>query len=218
MRATYYGMITQVDDQIGRLIAHLKETGEYDHTLIIFTCDHGEMLGDHWLWGKPGYFDEAYHIPLIIRDPRREADGGRGRIVGEFTEAIDLMPTILDWLGLELPASMRRLQLSAAVPVRASAPTGWRQEAHWEYDFSEIATLEAETALGLHSDQCTLERHPRQQVQVRAFHRAAAAVLRSGEGPRPVPTTWRRIQPMRAVCWNTRRRCCPGAWSMTSAR
>jgi arylsulfatase A-like enzyme len=154
VRATYYGMITQVDDQIGRLIAHLKETGEYDKTLIIFTCDHGEMLGDHWLWGKPGYFDEAYHIPLIVRDPRRQADGGRGRIVGEFTEAIDIMPTILDWLGLDLPHQCDGYSLSPFLEGRR--PKGWRQEVHWEYDFSEIATLEAETELELHSDQCTL--------------------------------------------------------------
>ena len=74
LRATYYGMISQVDDQIGRILAHLKATGEYDQTLIIFTCDHGEMLGDHWMWGKEGYFHKAYHIPLIVRDPRQVAD------------------------------------------------------------------------------------------------------------------------------------------------
>ena len=104
MRATYYGMITQVDDQIGRLIAHLKETGEYDKTLIIFTCDHGEMLGDHYCWGKEVYFDQAFHIPLIVRDPRRgRRCAAAAEIVDEFTEAIDIMPTILDWLGLEVP-------------------------------------------------------------------------------------------------------------------
>src|SRR5262245_32578362 len=154
VRATYYGMITQVDDQIGRLIAHLKATGEYDKTLIIFTCDHGEMLGDHWLWGKPGYFDEAYHIPLIVRDPRREADGGRGKVYDEFTEAIDIMPTILDWLGLELPHQCDGYSLLSF--LRGERPKGWRREVHWEYDFSEIATQEAETKLQLHSDQCTL--------------------------------------------------------------
>ena len=122
LRATYYGMISQVDDQIGRLIAHLKKTGEYDRTLIIFTCDHGEMLGDHWLWGKHGYFDQAYHIPLIIRDPRMAADdGARGAWSAEFTEAVDLMPTILDWLGLDAARSVRR-PIAAAVPRRASPP------------------------------------------------------------------------------------------------
>ena len=103
LRATYYGMISQVDDQIGRIMAHLESTGEDRNTLVIFTCDHGEMLGDHYMWGKDGYFDPAFHIPLIIRDPRNASDGGRGQIVDEFSESIDIMPTILEWLGAEIP-------------------------------------------------------------------------------------------------------------------
>jgi arylsulfatase A-like enzyme len=154
LRATYYGMITQVDDQVGRLIAHLKKTGEYDCTLIIFTCDHGEMLGDHWLWGKPGYFDESFHIPLIIRDPRTAADDGRGRLVEDFTEAVDLMPTILDWLGIEAPAQCNGRSLLPFIVGRS--PTDWRREVHWEYDFSDIVDLDPESTLGLDSDQCTL--------------------------------------------------------------
>ncbi|MGH6887115.1 MAG: sulfatase-like hydrolase/transferase, partial [Geminicoccales bacterium] len=154
LRATYYAMISQVDDQIGRIVAHLKATGEYDQTLIIFTCDHGEMLGDHWMWGKPGYFDEAYHIPLIVRDPRRIADGGRGRAVAEFTEAIDVMPTILDWLGLDPPAQCNGYSLMPFVIGRSRA--GWRREVHWEFDFSDIVNLDPEQALGVDSDQCTL--------------------------------------------------------------
>jgi len=154
LRATYYGMITQVDDQIGRIVAHLKATGEYDNTLIIFTCDHGEMLGDHWMWGKAGYFDEAFHIPLIIRDPRKAADDGRGRVVAEFTEAVDLMPTILDWLGLEPPFQCDGRSL---LPFAAGrSPADWRREVHWEFDFSDIVSLDPEEALGLDSDQCTL--------------------------------------------------------------
>jgi arylsulfatase A-like enzyme len=154
LRATYYGMITQVDDQIGRLVAHLKDTGEYDHTLIIFTCDHGEMLGDHWMWGKAGYFDTAYHIPLIIRDPRPAADDGRGRVVSEFTEAVDLMPTILDWLGLEPPSQCDGRSLLPFLAGRS--PADWRREVHWEFDFGDVVDLDAERALGLDGDQCAL--------------------------------------------------------------
>jgi arylsulfatase A-like enzyme len=153
MRATYYGMISQVDDQIGRLTAHLKSTGEDAHTLIVFTCDHGEMLGDHWMWGKDGYFDGSYHIPLIIRDPRRQADGGRGRIVDAFTESVDVMPTILEWLGRERPAQCDGASLMPF--IEGATPARWREEAHWEYDFRDIVGQRAESALGLRSEQCS---------------------------------------------------------------
>jgi arylsulfatase A-like enzyme len=98
MRAVYYGLIAEVDAQLGRLFAHLEKTGELDETLIVFTADHGEMLGDHWCWGKAGWFEAANHIPLIIRDPRA-AKAARGRRIEAFTESVDLAPTILEWLG-----------------------------------------------------------------------------------------------------------------------
>jgi arylsulfatase A-like enzyme len=152
LRATYYGMISQVDDQIGRLLAHLEATGEDRHTLVIFTCDHSEMLGDHFMWGKEGYFDQAYHIPLIIRDPRAAADASRGSVVGAFTEAVDLMPTILDWLGLEVPAQCDGQSLLPF--LRGESPASWRQEAHWEYDFRDPVRGRAESALGLADEEC----------------------------------------------------------------
>ena len=74
LRATYYGMIGEVDAQLGRLIDYLKQTGQYDETLFVFSSDHGEMLGDHYMLGKSGYFAEAYHIPLVIRLPGADAD------------------------------------------------------------------------------------------------------------------------------------------------
>ncbi len=154
LRATYYGMITQVDDQIGHILAHLKATGEDRHTLVIFTCDHGEMLGDHYMWGKDGYFDQSFHIPLIIHDPLPSADAGRGRIVDEFSESIDVMPTILDWLGLEVPVQCDGRSLLPF--LKGEMPGGWRQEAHWEFDFQDPVGQRAETSLGLGSDQCSL--------------------------------------------------------------
>ena len=154
LRAVYYGLISEVDDQVGRIIEHLKRTGEYDHTLIVFTCDHGEMLGDHWLFGKEGYFDPAYHIPLIIRDPRPEAAARRGAVVDAFTEAVDIKPTILDWLGLDVPTACDGLSLLPYLEGRT--PSNWRGEVHWEFDFRDIVGQAPETELGLTSDQCTL--------------------------------------------------------------
>lgn len=156
MRACYYGMMNEVDDAIGRIVAHLKASGEYDDTLIVFTCDHGEMAGDHYTWGKELYFDPSFHIPLIVRDPRPAGDAGRGRQVDAFTESVDLMPTLLDWLGLEAPAQCDGRSL---LPIlRGETPTHWRTEAHMELDFRSgpYSGLDAEAALGLMPDECQL--------------------------------------------------------------
>lgn len=153
-RATYYGLITEVDDQIGRIIEYLKSSGAYDDTLIVFTSDHGDQLGDHWLYGKHGYFDQAFHIPLIVRDPRSNNGSVNGRTVTEFTEHVDVMPTILRWLDLDVP---RQCDGESLMPfLRGETVTGWRNEVHWEFDFRDVENGEVEAALGLQMDQCTL--------------------------------------------------------------
>jgi arylsulfatase A-like enzyme len=154
LRATYYAMMSEVDDHIGRLLDYLIQSGEFDDTLIVFTSDHGEMLGDHWIFAKYGYFDQAFHIPLIVRDPSTAADAGRGRTVDAFTENVDVMPTILEWLGCEPPVQCDGLSLGPF--CRGETPADWRQEAHWEYDFRDVAGQHPEQALGLTSDQCAL--------------------------------------------------------------
>lgn len=154
MRATYYGLLSEIDDQIGRVFAYLDATGQWDDTLIVFTCDHGEQLGDHHLLGKIGYFDESYRIPLVIRDPRPEANATRGTIVSAFTETIDTMPTIIDWLGGEIPRSCDGRSLKRFVEGRPQ--NGWRSEIHYEYDFRDVFYSRPETALGLHLDDCAL--------------------------------------------------------------
>ncbi len=152
LRATYYGMINEVEDNLARLVAWLKKTGRYDNTLIIVTSDHGEQLGDHWMLGKETYFDESFHIPLIVRDPR--AGGTRGRRVEAFTESVDIMPTVLDWIGVDTP---RQCDGHSLRPwLRGETPSGWRDAAHWEFDFRDLVGQSAEHALGLHSDECHL--------------------------------------------------------------
>jgi arylsulfatase A-like enzyme len=152
LRATYYGLIAEVDHHIGRLVDWLKRNGRYEDTLIVFSSDHGEMLGDHWYLGKEGYFDQAYHVPLIVRVP---GDGlARGKVVDAFTEGIDLMPTILDLAGLAVPA---QCDGSSLVPwLRGAVPAGWRQEAHWEFDFRDVVHGVPEKALGLRLEECCL--------------------------------------------------------------
>ena len=153
MRAVYFGLIAEVDHQVGRIISHLKATGEYNETLIIFTSDHGEMLGDHWCWGKGGYFDGSNHIPLIIRHPDASA-GARGQRVDAFTESVDLMPTILDFMRLDTPQEANGHALTPF--LLGEMPELWRKAVFWEFDFRNPVTRRYEKALGLSSDECTL--------------------------------------------------------------
>ena len=150
LRATHYGLMTELDAHVGRLIAHLKQTKQYDDTLIVFTSDHADELGDHYLFNQSSYFDEAVHVPLIIRAPDTPA-GVRGSVVHEFTEAIDVMPTVLDWLGAELPPEIDGASLLPL--LRGELPTGWRDAVHWERDFRDVVGFKAERHFGRSPDQ-----------------------------------------------------------------
>ena len=153
MRAAYYGLVAEVDHHIGRIIDRLKATGAYDNTLIVVTSDHAEMLGQHHVWGKEIYFDQAFHVPLVVRDPRQEADEARGSVVEAFSEAIDIMPTILEWLGRSVPRACDGRSLLPL--VRGVEPADWRQEVYFEHDFRTVVTHRAERALGIESDACS---------------------------------------------------------------
>jgi len=155
MRASYYGMMSHVDDQLGRVFEFLKKTGQWDDTLIIFTSDHGEQLGDHHLLGKIGYFDQSFHIPMIVRDPRPAANATRGSIVNSFTETIDTMPTILDWLGLATPRACDGQSLMPFIET-GSVPKDWRTEVHYEFDFRNIFYSKPEDFLGIGMDESSL--------------------------------------------------------------
>lgn len=153
MRAVYLGLIAEIDAHLGRLVAHLKSTGEWAETLVVFTSDHGEMLGDHWCWGKGELFEASNHVPLIIRAPEMPQEN-KGRIVDVFTESVDIAPTILEWLGLEAPAEMNGLSLMPW--LRGETPAAWRDYAFWEFDFRTLGGGGIEGHLGLMPDQCTL--------------------------------------------------------------
>lgn len=154
MRATYCGLMSEIDDHLGRVFDYLKQTGQWDDTLIVFTCDHGEQLGDHHLLGKIGYFDESYRIPMIIRDPRAAANGTRGTVVEKFTETVDTMPTILEWLGLPVP---RQVDGRSLLPFcEGASPSDWRTEVHYEFDFRDLYYTTPESALGVPMDKCGL--------------------------------------------------------------
>ena len=150
IRAVYWGMITEMDRQVGRIVTSLKASGQWDDTIVVLTADHGEMLGDHWTLGKFGFFDPSCHVPLIIRAPGLPA----GRRIEGFSEAIDILPTLLHLAGLPDPGHLDGLSLKPWLAGEASGAP--RQDVHWEYDFREVASGRAQRHFGLPLDALNL--------------------------------------------------------------
>lgn len=152
IRAIYWGMIAEVDSQLGRIWQALRAAGEWDNTVIILTSDHAEMMGDHFMLGKGGFFDQSYHLPLIVRDPC--AGAKRGAEVDAFTEAVDLMPTVIDLAGGMIPVQVDGRSLKPM--LTGTVPEDWRDTAHWEFDFRAIAKGSDRQLFGLRPEQCNL--------------------------------------------------------------
>lgn len=151
IRAIYYGMIAEVDFQLGQIWQALKASGAWEDTVIIFTSDHAEMAGDHWTFGKGGFFDGSYHVPLIIRDPRSAMVG---TTVKEFTSAADIFPTLCDRLDI---VPRNGLDGQSLMPfVQSGKSDGWRDAAFWEFDFRDVVHQAAERHFGLRSNECSL--------------------------------------------------------------
>ena len=133
LRAQYYGMVSEVDAQLGRVWAHLVATGAWDDTVVVVTADHGEQLGDQGLMEKLGFFESSYHIVGIVRDPRQR--GGMGTVVESFTENVDLMPTLCEAIGIDVPAQCDGLPLTPF--LAGTTPPWWRDAAHYEWDWRD---------------------------------------------------------------------------------
>lgn len=126
MRAQYYGMIGEVDAELGRVFAALRERGEWHDTVIVITADHGEQLGDHGLREKVGFFEQSYHIVGIMRAP--QSPSGHGRVVDAFTENVDVFPTLCELLDAPVPPQCDGRSLVPCSSARRQA-TGarWRR-------------------------------------------------------------------------------------------
>jgi arylsulfatase A-like enzyme len=155
LRATYYGAQREVDDGLGHLFDYLHRSGLADSTLVVVTSDHGEMGGDHWLLEKLGYWDESYHVPLIVVDPRQAADAGRGTVVHAVTESVDILPTICEFIGAEVPLQADGWSLSPFLCGQGTPPH-WRDTAHFEWDFSDPVGQVAERGLNIPMSHCSL--------------------------------------------------------------
>ena len=133
LQAQYFGMISEVDAHVGRICDALKARGEWDSTLIIITADHAEQLGDQGLQEKCGWFESSYHILGIVRDPA--APAGHGTVVTDFTENVDIMPTLCEAIGVAVPVQCDGMPLTEL--LRRERPPLWRTAAHYEWDWRD---------------------------------------------------------------------------------
>ena len=93
------GLISQIDDQLGVLFNFMEKNDFMKNTMIVFTSDHGDYLGDHWMGDKDYFHDQSVKIPLIIYDPSKAADSTRGTTDDSLVELIDLLPTFVEYSG-----------------------------------------------------------------------------------------------------------------------
>ena len=109
MWADYYATVTFMDEQVGRVLAELDASGLRDSMVVIFTSDHGYHLGEHHMWQKSNFHEEAARVPLIISAPGFEP----GRSLS-MTELVDIYPTVCELLGIGIP---EEVQGTSLVPI-----------------------------------------------------------------------------------------------------
>jgi hypothetical protein len=129
------GLIKQIDDQMGVLMQFLEARGLLDTTMIVFTSDHGDYLGDHWMGEKDLFHEQSAKIPLIVIDPSAAADSTRGTVSDALVEAIDLAPTFIDYFGSHPPDHI--LEGRSLLPLlHGERPADWRKVVFSEYDYA----------------------------------------------------------------------------------
>lgn len=94
----YYGMCSYLDDQLGAVVQKLKEIGQYENTVIIYTSDHGEMAGSHGMWNKNCMLENSVSVPLIVTGPGIP----KAKTSETIVSLVDLYPTVLDAFGIRL--------------------------------------------------------------------------------------------------------------------
>jgi len=147
----YMGLITQIDDQMGVLMRFLEERGLLEDTMIVFTSDHGDYLGDHWMGEKDLFHDQSAKIPLIIIDPSKEADATRGTVCDALVEGIDLAPTFIEYFGGTPPDHI--LEGRSLMPLLHGKQPVWRKMLFSEYDY---AMQDVRLKLNQPIEQCRL--------------------------------------------------------------
>ncbi len=129
-RQGYYGGISFVDEQIGRILDTLQKRGMMENTLIVFVSDHGEMAGDQHLWRKAWAYEGSSRIPMIVRWGSELLDARRGQVLPQLTELRDVLPTFLDAAGVTIP---KHIEGKSLLDLVRGNTTGWRTQLDMEH-------------------------------------------------------------------------------------
>jgi arylsulfatase A-like enzyme len=130
-RQGYYGSISQVDEQIGRILDALEKRGWLEETLILFTSDHGDMTGDQNLWRKSYAYEPSAHIPMMLRWPTGFLSAKRGITMPQPVELRDVLPTFLEAAGAE---PSRPIDGRSLISLVRSNGSGWREYIDLEHN------------------------------------------------------------------------------------
>lgn len=128
--AQYYQSIARLDRGVGRLVQILKEEGRYDDTILVYLADNGAAFPQ----AKTTLYEPGMRLPLIVRSPFH----GRGRTCDHLVSWTDILPTVLEWAGIAVPADARLHGRSFASLLDGSVPTGWTDEVYASHTFHEI--------------------------------------------------------------------------------
>lgn len=143
----YFANVTGVDKQIGRVFQALEESGEADNTIVVFTADHGEMMGSHNRFGKTVIYEEAFCIPLMIKYPGKTA----GTLEDLMLAPVDVMPTVLGLMGLgsQIPKTVEGKDFSHEILTRDWSKT--------EKPKSALFMDNADTVKGVRTNRYTFQ-------------------------------------------------------------
>ena len=112
----FYALCTHIDHQLRIVIGTLREEGLLDNTIILFTADHGDMLGAHGLWAKRLYYEQSANVPMILLGVAGDERVGHHRTDSRLVGWQDVMPTLLDLAGIEIPDTVEGLSMVGDTP------------------------------------------------------------------------------------------------------
>src|SRR5688572_15072904 len=139
LRHVYYRLVEKVDAQIGQILNALRDTGQEENTLVVFTSDHGDMAGAHELNQKHSLYDESARIPLLVAGPGVAA----GHVVDEPVSHVDVLPTVCDLAGVAAPGDLPGVTLRPAVEQQRFQRDPVVVQSFWADEISGAVSVQA---------------------------------------------------------------------------